>query len=179
MTPEGGGTGFYINKDGLLITNAHVIESYNEVRVESFAGGHSISCPVVRKVDDYDVALVKCDTVSLPVRLPWKGWVQRGESVNAIGAPFGKPAILTKGVVSNHLTEEELIRSDVEIHPGNSGGPLFNSKWEAIGITTSNYAIPVMGLEGESVDVTVPGITKAIPILRALKVLNIKVHHRK
>ena len=162
---EGLGSGFIINEDGYVVTNYHVINGAQEVKV-IFSDGKEVNAKVVNYDAERDVAVIKItDDVKMPgiAQLGDSSTVKAGEEVIAIGNPLGKEfsSTVTKGIVSSPnrkmKTENgnvlDYIQTDAAINPGNSGGPLINSKGEVIGINTAKKV-------GEDIE----GIGFAIPI---------------
>ncbi|MEP7207963.1 MAG: DegQ family serine endoprotease [Casimicrobiaceae bacterium] len=136
------GSGFVISTDGYVITNAHVVDSADEVTVR-LTDRREFKAKVVGADKRTDVALLKIEATNLPkvsIGDPEKSKV--GEWVVAIGKPFGLENTMTAGILSakgRDLPQENLIpflQTDVAINPGNSGGPLFNLKGEVIGINS-------------------------------------------
>lgn len=162
---EGLGSGFIINEDGYVVTNYHVINGAQEVKV-IFSDGKEVNAKVVNYDAERDIAVIKItDDVKMPgiAQLGDSATVKAGEEVIAIGNPLGKEfsSTVTKGIVSSPnrkmSTENgnvlDYIQTDAAINPGNSGGPLINSKGEVIGINTAKKV-------GEDIE----GIGFAIPI---------------
>ncbi|MCW5600641.1 DegQ family serine endoprotease [Nitrosomonas sp.] len=140
------GSGFIISKDGYILTNAHVVESANEITVK-LNDKREFSAEVIGTDRKTDVALIKIDAKNLPVVT--QGDPERlkvGEWVVAIGSPFGFENSVTAGIVSakgRSLAQENyvpFIQTDVAINPGNSGGPLFNMRGEVVGINSQIYS---------------------------------------
>ena len=162
---EGLGSGFIINEDGYVVTNYHVINGAQEVKV-IFSDGKEVNAKVVNYDAERDIAVIKItDDVKMPgiAQLGDSSTVKAGEEVIAIGNPLGKEfsSTVTKGIVSSPnrkmKTENgnvlDYIQTDAAINPGNSGGPLINYKGEVIGINTAKKV-------GEDIE----GIGFAIPI---------------
>jgi serine protease Do len=136
------GSGFLISSDGYLITNAHVVDGADEVKV-NLADKREFKAKVVGADKRTDVALLKIDAKDLPkVTIGDPDRLKVGEWVVAIGKPFGLDNTMTAGIVSakgRDLPQENLvpyIQTDVAINPGNSGGPLFNLRGEVVGINS-------------------------------------------
>jgi serine protease Do len=136
------GSGFIISADGYLITNAHVVDGAEEVKV-NLADKRDFKAKVVGVDKRTDVALLKIEAGNLPrVTIGDPDKLKVGEWVVAIGKPFGLDNTMTAGIVSakgRDLPQENLvpfIQTDVAINPGNSGGPLFNLKGEVVGINS-------------------------------------------
>lgn len=141
------GSGFIISRDGFVLTNAHVVEGADEVKV-TLSDGRSITAEV-RGIDPkLDIGLLKINAGdNLPVaELGDSGDLKVGEWVLAIGNPFGLEETVTAGIVSAKERVigagpyDEFIQTDASINPGNSGGPLFNIKGKVVGINTAIVA---------------------------------------
>ena len=146
MPLQGMGSGFIIHPDGTVLTNAHVVEGADEVKVK-LADRREFKGKVVGVDKLTDVAVVKIDAKGLPtVKLGDASKIRVGEWVLAIGSPFGFENTVTAGIVSG--TSRSLpegayvpfIQTDAAVNPGNSGGPLFNLKGEVIGVTSAIYS---------------------------------------
>jgi serine protease Do len=140
------GSGFIISADGYVLTNAHVIDSADEVVVK-LNDKREFKARVIGADRLTDVALLKIDAAGLPtVRIGDPAKLRVGEWVFAIGSPFGLEQTVTAGIVSakgRSLPDENyvpFIQTDVAINPGNSGGPLFNMKGEVVGINSQIYS---------------------------------------
>jgi len=140
------GSGFIIAQDGYILTNAHVVDSADEILVR-LTDKREFRARVVGVDKRTDVALIKIEASGLPVvRMGDPGSLKVGEWVLAIGSPFGFDNSVTAGIVSakgRSLPQENFvpfIQTDVAINPGNSGGPLFNLKGEVVGINSQIYS---------------------------------------
>jgi serine protease Do len=140
------GSGFIISGDGYILTNAHVVESAEEILVR-LTDKREFKARLIGADKRTDVALIKIEAHKLPkVVLGDPGKLRVGEWVIAIGSPFGFENSMTAGIVSakgRELPQENLvpfIQTDVAINPGNSGGPLFNMKGEVVGINSQIYS---------------------------------------
>jgi serine protease Do len=140
------GSGFIISADGYVLTNAHVVESADEILVR-LTDKREFKAKVIGFDKRTDVALIKIDAAGLPtVYLGDPNVLKVGEWVVAIGSPFGFDNSVTAGIVSakgRALPQENFvpfIQTDVAINPGNSGGPLFNMKGEVVGINSQIYS---------------------------------------
>jgi len=155
------GSGFVIHPDGYIVTNAHVVSRTVRREVE-FANGRSYEARIVAIDTQKDLAVLKIDSeLSLPtVLLGRSDDLMVGETVVAIGNPFGYSHTVTSGVISatgrnidvqEGVVFRDLIQTDASINPGNSGGPLLNILGELIGINSAirgdaeniGFAIPV------------------------------------
>lgn len=155
---EGAGSGVVISDDGYLLTNHHVIEGATEVTV-TFADKEEYEARVVGSDPKTDLAVLKIDRDEpfQAAELGDSDKLRVGESVVAIGNPFGLSHTVTSGIVSakgrviGAGPYDDFIQTDASINPGNSGGPLFNTKGQIIGINTAiipygqgiGFAVPV------------------------------------
>jgi serine protease Do len=142
--PRGVGSGFVLTSDGLIMTNAHVVEGAEDVIV-TLTDKREFKAKIIGSDKRSDVALVKIDASGLPaVRAGDVNRLKVGEWVMAIGSPFGLENSVTAGIVSakQRDTGEFLpfIQTDVAINPGNSGGPLINMRGEVVGINSQIYS---------------------------------------
>jgi serine protease Do len=145
---RGQGSGFIISKDGFILTNNHVVEGADQIKV-TLSDEREFVAHLVGADPQTDVALLKIDDpAKLPV-LPLgdSNQLEVGEWVIAIGNPFGLSQTVTVGVVSATgrssvgINEyENFIQTDAAINPGNSGGPLINGRGEAVGINTALFS---------------------------------------
>jgi serine protease Do len=140
------GSGFVVSQDGYILTNAHVVDSADEITVK-FNDKREFKAKVIGADRRTDVALIKIDTTGLqPVKFGDPSKLKVGEWVVAIGSPFGFENSVTAGIVSakgRSLPQENFvpfIQTDVAINPGNSGGPLFNLRGEVVGINSQIYS---------------------------------------
>ena len=144
---EATGSGFVIDEDGLILTNAHVVAAATDIRV-TFSDGHTVAAKPLGKDLDTDLALLRVDPDGLdlkPLELGDSGTVQVGDPTVAIGNPFGLERTLTTGVVSalqrrltapSGFTIDNVIQTDAALNPGNSGGPLLDAAGRVIGINS-------------------------------------------
>jgi serine protease Do len=163
-TPGGLGSGFFLNDEGYLITNFHVIEGETQIGIEVY---HQRNGQLERKVYKQvrivamnkfqDLALLKVDDKDAPkfayVALGDSDQLAVGERVFAIGSPLGLERTVTEGIVSTKTRQfqgELYLQTTAQINPGNSGGPLFNQRGEVTGVTNMKifgegigFAIPV------------------------------------
>ena len=170
----GGGSGVIIGKGGYILTNLHVIQGADRIRV-AIPGRRAIEAKVIGIDKDTDLAVLKAtkdDLPSIPIGKP--EMLRVGDVVLAIGNPFGVGQTVTMGIVSatgrSQLginTYENFIQTDAAINPGNSGGALINAKGELIGINTF-----IVSKSGGS-----QGIGFAIPTDMVMNVLNQIMRH--
>ena len=143
------GSGFIISEDGYVLTNYHVIEEADSVTVATY-DNEAYDAEIIGFDKESDIAVLKIDAKKLkPVTLGDSDKLRVGESVYAIGNPLGELTFsLTHGIVSalsrdiktGSGTSMNLIQTDCAINSGNSGGALFNSRGEVIGITNAKYS---------------------------------------
>lgn len=145
-TREALGSGVLIDKEGLIITAAHVVHTADNIMV-SFSNGQTIAAEVISSVTSADVALLKLKEKPLNAVVAGFGnsdEVMIGEQTLIIGAPFGLERSLSIGHISGRMTRNtvsggelmEFLQTDAAINHGNSGGPMFNNKGELIGIVS-------------------------------------------
>jgi S1-C subfamily serine protease len=180
----GVGSGFVLNGEGEVVTNAHVVTTgegeavsrAREVYVE-FADGNQVEAEIVGADPNADIALLKIDPKGLklrPLPLGESASVEVGEPVAAIGSPFGERQSLSIGVISaidrsiNSLTSFDIagaFQTDAAINPGNSGGPLVDGEGRVIGI---NQQIKTTSGGGEGVGFAVPidAVKRSLDMLR-------------
>lgn len=140
------GSGFIISEDGYILTNAHVVNSADEITVK-LSDKREFRAEIIGADRKTDIALLKIEASNLPqVTQGDPSKLRVGEWVVAIGSPFGFESSVTAGIVSakgRSLAQENyvpFIQTDVAINPGNSGGPLFNMKGEVVGINSQIYS---------------------------------------
>ncbi len=168
---QGQGSGFILTKEGLILTNNHVIGNAQRLEV-MLSDKHKYKARVLATDKDHDLALIKIEAPNLiPVTLSDSRNLMVGQRVYAIGNPFGLNGTMTRGIISairsvrspNGAPIEDAIQTDAAVNPGNSGGPLLNSRGEVIGVTTM---IASNGADQSS------GIGFAIPINTARAILD-------
>ena len=142
---HGEGSGFIIRPDGVIMTNAHVVNGASEVTVR-MTDRREYTAKVIGVDTKSDIAIIKISARDLPtVRVGDSRQLKVGEWVLAIGAPFGFENSATAGIVSAKGRTLDsgyvpFIQTDVPINPGNSGGPLFNMRGEVVGINSQIYS---------------------------------------
>ncbi|MEF9926675.1 MAG: Do family serine endopeptidase [Massilia sp.] len=141
----GAGSGFIVSPDGVILTNAHVVQGADEVTVK-LQDRREFRAKVLGSDPRTDVAVLKIGAKGLPVAPIGKSKsVLVGEWVLAIGSPYGLESTVTAGVVSatgRSISDGSVpfIQTDVAVNPGNSGGPLFNTRGEVVGINSQIYS---------------------------------------
>ncbi len=142
--PRGVGSGFILSSDGLIMTNAHVVDGADEVLV-TLTDKREFKAKIIGADKRTDVAVVKIEATGLPaVKVGDVSRLRVGEWVMAIGSPFGLENTVTAGIVSAKQRDTgdylPFIQTDVAINPGNSGGPLINMRGEVVGINSQIYS---------------------------------------
>ena len=167
-TYQASGSGFIITSDGYVLTNYHVIKGFDTVTVATY-DEETYDAKVVGYDESNDIAVLKIDADNLtPVTIGDSDNLRVGDTVYAIGNPLGELTFsLTRGIVSalsrniktNSGASQNLIQTDCAINSGNSGGALFNTAGEVIGITNAKYSASAISGEAE-----IDNIGFAIPI---------------
>ncbi|MDE2385879.1 MAG: Do family serine endopeptidase [Alphaproteobacteria bacterium] len=177
--PQGGGralgSGFVLSADGYVVTNNHVVADATEVKV-SFQNGEDYDAKVIGTDPKTDLALLKIKSDKSFPHVDWaKAEAKVGDTVMAVGNPFGLGGSVTRGIVSARGRDigngpyDDFLQIDASINKGNSGGPTFNLDGEVIGINTA-----IFSPSGGSV-----GIGFAIPAATASNVIeSLKTNHK-
>jgi S1-C subfamily serine protease len=165
----GYGSGIVLHSDGYILTNKHVVQEAQHLRV-AFPDGRRVDAKLWWMSKDHDLALIKAEVTGLSVpEFGDSDQLVRGEEVLASGFPLGSRvgsrSTITRGIVSQiqQMSDGRFVQTDAAINPGNSGGPLFNSRGQVIGINTKRAE----NLGGRQV----VGISWAIPINVARQVV--------
>jgi serine protease Do len=158
---DGGGTGFVIDRSGIIATNFHVVEHATDMKIKLMDGTEAKDIEVLAESQPLDLALLHA-TIDKPLTVVALGDSEKitvGERAVSIGNPLGLDHTLTDGLISARrmLDGRKLIQMSTPISPGNSGGPLFDSRGEVIGISTAvvfpgmaqnlNLAVPINDLK--------------------------------
>lgn len=157
------GSGFIIDREGYIVTNNHVVENADKIRVK-LSNGKEFDAKVVGRDPKTDLALIKIKGSDdlVPIKMGDSEALKVGSWVVAIGSPFGLEQTVTAGIVSakgrviGAGPYDDFIQTDASINPGNSGGPLLNMKGEVVGINTAiiargqgiGFAIPINMAQG-------------------------------
>ena len=153
LAPLGSGSGFVVDTEGHIVTNNHVVEQADALKVV-FSDGNVANAQVVGRDPYSDLAVIKVNVQSarlVPLALGDSSTLQVGQRVIAIGNPFGLEGTMTVGIVSalgrtlptqvlessGHFSNPEIIQTDAAINPGNSGGPLLDIHGRVIGVNTA------------------------------------------
>ena len=158
------GSGFFLTKDGYILTNYHVVKGADSVKVTTYDGA-DYDAVIVGGDEEYDIAVIKIEGTNFQsVVLGDSSKLRIGEAIAAVGNPLGELTFsMSQGIVScvdRAITVDKtpfnMIQVDCSISPGNSGGPLFNSYGEVVGIVSAKYS--------SYSNTSVEGIGFAIPI---------------
>jgi S1-C subfamily serine protease len=166
-TPTGSGSGFIISKDGLALTNYHVVEEEHGI-IAHLWNGHRVVVTVLRSDPDLDAALIRfeCDSSCITAPLGSSSEVYVGDDVYTIGSPGSLSHTLTKGVVSGFREGDggsSYIQTDAAVSPGSSGGPLIDAVGKkVIGIVTLKLVGP--GDEGLGFAVAIEDVLRVLGI---------------
>ncbi len=163
------GSGFIINEEGYIVTNNHVVENADKIKVK-LTNGREYEAMIVGRDPKTDIALLKAEDLKLikALKIGDSDEIKVGQWVVAIGSPFGLEHTVTAGIVSakgrviGSGPYDDFIQTDASINPGNSGGPLVNMSGEVVGINTA-----IVSRGGGNV-----GIGFAIPINMARGIIN-------
>ncbi|MBI1224234.1 MAG: trypsin-like serine protease [Bacteroidetes bacterium] len=173
--PQGSGSGFVWDKDGHVITNYHVIQGADKAQV-TLADRTTWDAELIGASPEKDLAVLKIDapkSTLRPIPVGSSDNLLVGQSVLAIGNPFGLDQTLTTGIISalgreiksvSGIPIRDVIQSDAAINPGNSGGPLLNSSGELIGVNTAIYS-PSGASAGIGFSIPVDVVKWAVPDL--------------
>jgi serine protease Do len=141
---EQSGSGFIVDRNGYIVTNNHVVDGVDRIRVKLHGDETEYRAKLIGTDRETDIAVIKIDAKRplIPVTIANSDAVQVGEAAVAIGSPFGLEATVTEGIVSATGRDigsqqfQKFIQTDAAINPGNSGGPLLNIRGEVIGVNT-------------------------------------------
>jgi serine protease Do len=169
------GSGFIIDQDGTILTNNHVVEKADEIKIKTVSG-KEYDAKVVGRDPKTDIALIKVNpSTDMPkaAQLGDSDALRVGDWVMAVGNPFGLGNTVTAGIISakgriiGAGPYDDFLQTDAAINPGNSGGPLFNMKGEVVGINTAIVA------QGQGIGFAIPisVVKEILPQLKTGKVI--------
>ncbi|MDB6070071.1 MAG: serine protease [Verrucomicrobiales bacterium] len=163
----GVGSGVIISRDGLVLTNWHVVQGVDVlIRVTLHGDEEPRKATLVDKDESVDIALLRIEPRRMDEEFPWmifgdSDLMRPGHFVFAVGAPLNLPETVTQGIISNRArrvsdTLDSYLQTDCTINPGNSGGPLVNLKGELIGINTRLVIGPQESASGQAYGLAIP-----------------------
>jgi serine protease Do len=169
------GSGFIIDSAGYIVTNNHVIADADEISV-TLHDDTTLKATLVGHDERTDLALLKIDAKKPLTAVPWgdSDKTRVGESVVAIGNPFGLGGTVTAGIISARSRDigsgayDDFLQTDASINRGNSGGPMFNVAGEVIGINTAIFSPPGQGGGSVGIGFAIPS-SEAKPVIEQLK----------
>lgn len=182
-TGNASGTGFIVDKNGTIVTNAHVVDSATTVRVVFDDGEKSVEGKVLGRDVSTDLAVVKVAPSDLPqsavaLALADSDDVKAGDEVIAVGYPLGLDRTVTQGIISglgrqiqaqNGFSIDKVLQTDASINPGNSGGPLLDAKGRVIGVNSQIAATAAGGNTGIGFAIPSNTVREIVPKLVAGK----------
>jgi putative serine protease PepD len=175
----GSGSGFVLDGEGHIVTNQHVVEDSDSVRVRIGEGRELVPARVLGTDPSSDLAVLKVDPSAVdggvkPIELGNSKDVKVGQPTVAIGSPFGLAGSLTTGVVSaldrpitapNNFTIDGAVQTDAAINPGNSGGPLLDAQGRVIGVN-AQIATSSRSNSGVGFAIPVDTVRQVVPVLK-------------
>lgn len=179
----GTGSGFFVNAQGDIITNNHVVEGASEITIRLHGSRETYKAKVVARAPDFDLALIRAEGVPQgrikPMPLGDSSQLDVGLKAIAMGAPFNLDFSVSEGIISSLERKAEVgtkgilqsvIQTDAAINPGNSGGPLLNSAGQVIGVNTQIATGGVGQSAGVGFAIPINTVKQLLPQLQAGKV---------
>ncbi|GHF28121.1 S1-C subfamily serine protease [Deinococcus metalli] len=178
----GTGSGFFVNAQGDIITNNHVVEGASEITIRLHGSKTTYKAKVIARAPDFDLALIRAEGVPAsaiqPIPLGDSDQLDVGLKAIAMGAPFNLDFSVSEGIISSlertvpvgtKQVEQSVIQTDAAINPGNSGGPLLNSSGQVIGVNTQILTGGAGQSAGVGFAIPVNTVKKLLPQLQAGK----------
>ncbi len=178
----GTGSGFFVNDNGDIVTNNHVVDGASEITIRVHGDKKEYKARVIARAPDFDLALIRPEglprNLIQPIPLGDSSQLDVGLKAVAMGAPFGLDFSVSEGIISSlertapvgmKGIEQSLIQTDAAINPGNSGGPLLNSSGEVIGVNTQILTGGAGQSAGVGFAIPVNTVKKLLPQLQAGK----------
>lgn len=176
----GTGSGFFVDSQGDIITNNHVVEGASEITIRLHGSKQTYKAKVVARAPDFDLALIRAEGVPSesiqPMPLGNSDNLDVGLKAIAMGAPFNLDFSVSEGIISSlerkvavgtKEIQQNVIQTDAAINPGNSGGPLLNSAGEVIGVNTQILTGGVGQSAGVGFAIPINTVKKLLPQLQA------------
>jgi S1-C subfamily serine protease len=176
----GTGSGFFVNGNGDIVTNNHVVDGASEITIRVHGDKKEYKARVIARAPDFDLALIRPEglpqNLIQPIPLGDSSQLDVGLKAVAMGAPFGLDFSVSEGIISSlertapvgmKGIEQSLIQTDAAINPGNSGGPLLNSSGEVIGVNTQILTGGAGQSAGVGFAIPVNTVKKLLPQLQA------------
>ncbi|BDP41479.1 serine protease [Deinococcus aetherius] len=177
---QGTGSGFFVNSQGDIITNNHVVEGASEITIRLHGNKQTYKARVIGRAPDFDLALIRAEGVPRdavkPIPLGDSSQLDVGLKAIAMGAPFGLDFSVSEGIISSlertvpvgtKGVSQSVIQTDAAINPGNSGGPLLNSAGQVIGVNTQILTGGSGQSAGVGFAIPVNTVKRMLPQLRA------------
>lgn len=178
----GTGSGFFVNAQGDIITNNHVVEGASDITIRLHGSKQTFKAKVIARAPDFDLALIRAQDVPAsdikPLPLGDSSQLDVGLKAIAMGAPFGLDFSVSEGIISSlertvpvgtKGVQQSVIQTDAAINPGNSGGPLLNSSGQVIGVNTQILTGGIGQSAGVGFAIPVNTVKKLLPQLQAGK----------
>ncbi|MCP2013562.1 S1-C subfamily serine protease [Deinococcus sp. HSC-46F16] len=176
---ESAGSGFFVNAQGDILTNNHVVEGADEITIRLHGSNQTYTAKVVGRAPDFDLALIRAEGLPReairPIPLGQMEGLEVGLKAIALGAPFGLDFSVSEGIISSlertvpvgaKGVEQNVIQTDAAINPGNSGGPLLDSAGQVIGVNTQILTGGIGQSAGVGFAVPVDTVRRLLPQLQ-------------
>lgn len=177
---RGTGSGFFVDAQGDIVTNNHVVEGASEITIRLHGNKQTYKAKVIGRAPDFDLALIRAEGLPReaikPIPLGDSSELDVGLKAIAMGAPFGLDFSVSEGIISSldrtvpvgaKGVEQKVIQTDAAINPGNSGGPLLNSAGQVIGVNTQILTGGSGQSAGVGFAIPVNTVKRLLPQLRA------------